>query len=146
MGAPITAFTRLADDPIDIHSEVYEPDAVVVLDSSLIGSEDFIYGLKEGGILLLNTGTHVGIKNIARLANYDLSKYKVYGVPATEISVKFLRRAITNTAMLGALIRVLPVVKLDTVIEVIRERFKGPLAEANVNVVREAFEGVGYVA
>ncbi len=146
MGAPIAAFTRLADEPIDIHSEVYEPDAVVVLDDSLVGSEDFTYGLKDGGILLLNTGTHTGARGVSKLTNYDLSRYKVYGVPATEISIKFLRRAITNTAMLGALIRVLPVVRLDTVIDVIRERFKGPLAEANVNVVRTAFEGVEYVA
>ncbi|MCC6022045.1 MAG: 2-oxoacid:acceptor oxidoreductase family protein, partial [Desulfurococcaceae archaeon] len=54
MGAPIAAFTRISDSEIEIHSDIYEPDVVVVLDSTLVGYEDFISGLKSGGVLLIN--------------------------------------------------------------------------------------------
>lgn len=141
MGAPVAAFTRISDEVIEIHSSIYEPDAVVVLDSSLIGYEDFISGLKDGGILLVSD-VKLGLRKLSEIVNHDLSKYKVYTLPASELALKYLRRAVTNTAMLGALVRVLPIVKLETVVEVIRERFRGVLAEANVSVVKAAYEEV----
>ncbi|MEM0361294.1 MAG: 2-oxoacid:acceptor oxidoreductase family protein [Sulfolobales archaeon] len=144
-GAPLAAFTRISDEEIEIRSGIYEPDAVVVLDNSLVGSENFIYGLKCGGVLLLNYALGVGIKKLSNLVKSDLTRYRVYVVPATELALKFLGRPITNTSLLGALIKVLPVVKLEVVEEVIKDRFKGPLAEKNIEVLRSSFECVSYV-
>ncbi|MEM0453093.1 MAG: 2-oxoacid:acceptor oxidoreductase family protein [Sulfolobales archaeon] len=145
MGAPVAAFTRISEDEISIHSGIYQPDAVVVLDSSLIGSENFVHGLKPGGVLLLNYPSDINIKELSNLIRNDLSAYKVYVLPATELALKLLGRPITNTSMLGALLKVLPVVRFDAVEEVIRGRFKGPVAEKNIEVLRKSYESVVYV-
>jgi len=142
MGAPIAAFTRISDSEIEIHSDIYEPDVVVVLDSTLVGYEDFVSGLKSGGILLINFKVDIDLGMLSKLIGKDLSSYEVYVVPATELALKILGRGITNTAMLGALLNTIPVVSLESVEEVIRGRFKGPIAEKNVEVMREAYRCV----
>ncbi len=145
MGAPIAAFTRISDSEIEIHSDIYEPDVVVVLDSTLVGYEDFVSGLKSGGILLINFKVDTDLGMLSKLIGKDLSSYEVYVVPATELALKILGRGITNTAMLGALLNTTPVVSLESIEEVIRERFKGPIAEKNVKVMREAYRCVRHV-
>lgn len=145
MGAPVTAFTRISDEEIYIRSGIYQPDAVVILDSSLIGSENFVSGLKQEGTLLLNYHSGVSIRKLSELIRHDLSMYKVYVLPATDIALKTLGRPITNTAMLGALLKVLPVVKIESVEEIIKERFKGPVAEKNIEILKNSYGSVAYV-
>ncbi len=145
MGAPVTAFTRISDEEIDVHSGIYEPDVVVVLDSSLVGAEDFIHGLKQDGVLLLNYGSDIGVRKLSDLVGRDLTKYKVYVIPATELALRILGRPITNTSLLGALLRVLPIVRLEVVEEVIRERFKGSASEKNIEIIKISYERVCHV-
>lgn len=137
MGAPIMAFTRISDEDLEVHSGIYEPDVVVVLDQTLLGTVDVLEGLKENGVLVLNYKGDV--RELTRLLGEGLKKYRIYVVAATDIAVKVLGRGITNTAMIGALIKAVPIVKLDTLFEVIRERFRGAVAEKNIEVIKVAY-------
>ncbi len=117
----------------------------MVLDSSLVGSENFVYGLKRGGVLLLNYVIGVSIRELSNLVGVDLTQYKVFVVPATDLALKILGRPITNTSLLGALLRVLPVVRLDVVEEVVMERFKGLIAKKNVELLKTSYGCVTHV-
>ncbi|MBC7190274.1 2-oxoacid:acceptor oxidoreductase family protein, partial [Candidatus Aerophobetes bacterium] len=108
-GAPIRAYTRISDSPIYIHSGVANPDAVVVLDSTLIGVVDITEGLGKDGVILINTEENPG--KIRERLNFPDGK--LYTVDATGISLEILGRNLPNMPMVGALIRVLPVLKLD---------------------------------
>ncbi len=139
MGAPIMAFTRISDDVIEVHSGIYEPDVVVVLDPTLLGTINVLEGLKKDGVLILNYKS-TDIEKLSRLMGAKLRNYKTYVVSATEIAIKILGRGITNTAMLGALVKVIPLVNLDTIFEVVKERFRAPIAEKNIEVIKAAYE------
>ena len=138
MGAPIMAFTRLSDEPIDLHCEVYEPDVVVILDPTLIGSVPVTKGLKPGGVIISNY--EGGPKNLAEALGIQTGQFKIYAVHATEIANRILGRPITNTAMLGALTKATGIVKLKSLLEAVKERFPGAIGEKNVQVVKEAYE------
>lgn len=136
MGAPILAFTRISDEPIEVHSMVYNPDIVVVLDPTLLGSVNVTEGLKENGKLVINwSGELEGLKSKLK----ETRGFKVYTVPATEIAVEILGRGITNTAMLGSLVKAEPLVSIDRILEVVGERFTGTLGEKNKEVIKKAY-------
>ncbi|MDA8188707.1 MAG: 2-oxoacid:acceptor oxidoreductase family protein [Dehalococcoidales bacterium] len=141
-GAPVQAFTRIDDDPIRIFSAVNEPDIVVVLDSTLIGKVPLASGLSENGILLANfDGSPEELRS-----KVGLEGGKVYAVNATSIAVETMGKAITNTPMVGALVRVSGVLSIDQVIDEVRAMFgdklKASLVEANVSALRRAYEEV----
>ncbi len=137
-GAPVLAFTRISDEPIEIHSMIYEPDVVVVLDPTLLGVVNVIEGLKKGGTIVINY--EGDIDALYRTMNIRKGEYKVFTVPATKLALEILGRAITNTAMVGALIRAIPIVSLQSLEKAIRERFSGELAEKNIELVKRAYE------
>jgi len=137
MGAPVTAFTRISNEPIQIHCAVYNPDVVAVLDPTLMRTVKVADGLnRESGNIIVNSKNSP--TEVAKILNAD--KVKVWTVPATEISIKILGRPITNTAMLGAVARVTKVVGLETIEKMIRERFRVDIAEKNFAVVKEAYQ------
>lgn len=138
MGAPILAFTRISDEPIEIHCMVYNPDIVVVLDPTLLGMVPVTEGLKDGGTIVVNFKGDAG--ELYGKLGVERGKYKVYTVPATDIAVEILGRAITNTAMIGALVKATGIVRLESVYEAVRERFPGPIAEKNIQVIKKAYE------
>lgn len=145
MGAPIMAFTRISDEPIEIHCNVYTPDAVVVLDPTLLSPNTIIKGLKKEGYIIANYRGKP--ESLAEKLGIKGSEFKVYTVPATDIAVEILGRGITNTAMLGALIRAIGIVKLNSIYEALKERFPGKIGELNIKVVEKAYnetQGVNY--
>ncbi len=136
-GAPLVAFTRISDEPIDIHSMVYEPDIVVVLDPTLLGPS-IISGLKEDGVIITNyEDDPVKLYDILGI---EKNKYKLYVVPATKLALEILKRPITNTAMLGALLKARPLAKIESVFEAIRHRFPGSVGEKNIKLIERAYE------
>lgn len=138
MGAPIRAFTRISNEPIQTHCSVYNPDVVAVLDASLLKSVPVTEGLNDEGILIINSK-----ENPAKIREMlKIEKRKIWTVPATEIAIKILNRPITNTAMLGAVTRVTGIVSLESVEKVVSERFSGSLMEKNVGVIKEAYKEV----
>lgn len=139
-GAPVTAFTRIDKKPIRIKSEIYTPDYVVVLDSTLLETVNVFQGLKENGGILINTGRDVSalVKGI---------KGKVSVVDATSIAIKHglgsKSAPIINTAILGAFAKATEEVSLDSILESIKEYVPAKKDE-NVNAAKEAYESVTF--
>ncbi len=111
-GAPVEAFTRIDDKPVQIRSQIYYPDAVIVLDQTLIEVVDVTKGLKKGGCILINSDK--------KPKKYDLgNEYNIYTIDATKIAVEnnLGSRAapIVNTAIVGAFVKITGIVKLDDV-------------------------------
>jgi len=134
-GAPVMAFVRIdSRQPIRIRAEVTEPDIVMVLDPGLLRVVNVTSGLKEDGVLVVNTPKGPdGIKLEAGV------KWSVATVDATKIARELLGIPIVNTAMIGALLKANEVVKLESLFEPLKERF-GRLAERNINSMQKAYE------
>lgn len=102
MGAPITAYNRISNEPITIHSNIYEPDYVVVVDDTLLETVDVSAGLKETGAIIINT-TKDNETLIKELKGY---KGEIYKIDAKKISIETLGRYFPNTPMLAAIVKV----------------------------------------
>ena len=138
MGAPVTAFTRISTEPIQIHCAVYNPDVVAVLDPTLVKTVPVAEGLNEQGTIIVNSKDAPA--EIRKTLNTH--KGKVWAVPATEIAVRILGIPITNTAMLGAVARVTEIVSLESIEKIVKERFRRDIAEKNFAVIKEAHKEV----
>ena len=142
MGAPMKGFTRISDVPIKLHCAVYTPDVVVVLDPTLLDVVDVKGGLKEDGIIVVNSP-----KEPSEIrAKLKLEGRKLYTVDATRISLDELGKAIPNTPMIGALTKVTHILAMDIVLKDIREKFalKFPekIVEGNIRAIERAYEEV----
>ena len=135
-GAPVTAFTRIDDKRIKVRSAIYNPDVVVVLDSSLVNLVNVTEGLKSDGTLVVNT-----TKSPEELKKELNFQGKVATVDASRIAREELGVPITNTTMLGALIKILGIVKLDSVEAPMEHRF-GRIAGKNLAALNRAYEEV----
>mgnify|MGYP003538622063 CR=1 FL=1 len=102
MGAPITAYNRISDEPITIHSNIYEPDYVVVVDDSLLETVDVTAGLKESGAIIINS-TKDGNELRSLLKGYSGDIYKI---DARKISMEALGKYFPNTPMLASIVKV----------------------------------------
>lgn len=132
-GAPVMAFLRISDRPIKLRSKIYEPDAVVVLDPSLMDVTDPAEGLKKNGIIVLNTNKpHSDFRE--RFKGFNLATVDAYKIAREEMGV-----TIVNTTMLGALIKATDIVGLKSIEESIKERF-GRIAEKNINALKRAYK------
>ncbi len=142
MGAPMKGFTRISDSPIKVHCGIYTPNTVVILDPTLIETENVTEGLDENGIIIVNTGKCP--KDIRKALG--VQKYRIYTVDATKISLEELGRPIPNTPMIGALIRATEILQLDVILEDIREKFSRKfsdnIVEANINCVKRGYTEV----
>jgi pyruvate ferredoxin oxidoreductase gamma subunit len=141
-GAPVKSFTRISDQPIMVHSQVTNPDIVVVLDPTLLKSVDVCDGLSEDGKLLVNsTETPQTLR-----AKLKIKGRKIYTVDATGISLKHIGKAIPNTPMIGALVKATGIIEIEGVVEDFQEKFKGKFRDdvvaGNVNSILEAYKEV----
>ncbi len=134
-GAPVTAFCRVDDKPIMTREPIMKPDIVVVLDPTVLRVADVAAGLKPGGKIAINTCTPP--EQLAE--TYGFSDCSLATVDANEIALRVIGRAITNTAMLGVLLKVAPVAKLESLFEQINERFPA-VAEKNIKALQEAYD------
>jgi len=129
-GAPVMAFTRIDDNPIEIRWQVTEPDIVVVLDASLLSVVNVTSGLKKDGVIVLNTS-----KDSSEIRKI-FPTYKIAKADATSIALKNLGAPITNTSMLGALLRANQIVPFEVVSKVVEERFD----PRNVSSLKETYD------
>jgi 2-oxoacid:acceptor oxidoreductase gamma subunit (pyruvate/2-ketoisovalerate family) len=137
MGAPVTAFTRISDEPIRIHCAVYDPDVVVVLDNTLLKTVPVTSGLnRDEDVLIINSTEEPK----ALKASLRVEKGKVWTVPATEIALKILGAPITNTALLGVVARATKIVTMEGIEKTVKAKFRVDLAEKNMAVIKQAFE------
>ena len=125
MGAPMTAYNRISTTPIRVHSNVYEPDYVVVVDDTLLSAVDVTSGLKEDGAILINTTKTIDeIKPL--LKGY---KGSVYTIDARKISVDALGRYFPNTPMLAAIVKVTGIMTDEEFIKDMQSSFKHKFAK-----------------
>jgi 2-oxoacid:acceptor oxidoreductase gamma subunit (pyruvate/2-ketoisovalerate family)/2-oxoacid:acceptor oxidoreductase delta subunit (pyruvate/2-ketoisovalerate family) len=131
-GAPVTAYCRISDRPLRLRTVISEPDIVLVLDPSLFDAVDVTAGLKDNGILVINTKNdpkHFAVRGVKQVATVD----------ATHIAMEVLKRPITNTVLLGALIRVCAIVDMDSIVAATADRFKQKIAASNIEALHKAY-------
>lgn len=133
-GAPVQAFLRISEEVIRIRTNVYEPDIVVVVDPLLLRSIDVTSGLKENGKIIINTS-----KSVDKLKAKLGFKWPLATVNATKIARETIGLPITNTAMIGAFLKVTDAVQIDSLLEHMKERF-GNRAQANIEAMQRAYE------
>lgn len=141
-GAPIVAFTRVSDEPIQIYAGVERPRIVVVLDSSLLSVIDVTRGAPEDAVVLVNS----------EMAPADLRKEhglkggRLYTIAATRIATETIRRPIPNTPMVGALTRITGLFPIEDVVEFLRvdfgKKFPPKVVEGNIAAIMRAYEEV----
>jgi 2-oxoacid:acceptor oxidoreductase gamma subunit (pyruvate/2-ketoisovalerate family) len=136
MGAPVKAYTRISDEPIRLHCAVYNPQVAAVMDPTLLATVPVTNGLGKTGILIVNTPKEP--KTIKE--KLKMTEGNVWTVSATDIAMRILGRAITNTAMLGVVARATEIVKMESIEKAVKERFPEPLAEKNVGIIKEAYK------
>ena len=125
MGAPITAYNRISDKPITVHSNIYEPDYVVVVDDTLLDVVPVTDGLKESGAIVINT-----TKSPEHLKKV-LNGYKggVYTIDARKVSMETLGKYFPNTPMLAAIVKVSGIMSDEAFLEDMKGSFKHKFAK-----------------
>ncbi len=140
-GAPIRTYTRISAKPINLHCSVANPEYVVVIDPTLTTPE-VVEGLTEQGALLVNTTESAD--SVRRKTGFK--KGKIATVDATQISLDTLGRPMPNMPMLGALLKVAPLVELDVLYEKIKAKFLKKIGEektnANIAGIKRAYKEV----
>ena len=147
MGAPITAYNRISNTPITIHSAIYEPNYVVVVDDTLLDSVDVTAGLKEDGAIVINT------TNDAETLKNKLKGYKggIYAIDDRSISIDALGKYFPNTPMLAAIVKVSGVIPEDQFLADMEGSFKHKFAkkpeviEGNMKALKSTLEKVNKI-
>ena len=144
MGAPITAYNRISDEPITIHSNIYEPDYVVVVDDTLLATVPVTAGLKKEGAIVINT-TKGADELRSLLKGYDGA---IYTIDARKVSEETLGRYFPNTPMLAAIVKVTGIMPEDEFIADMQKSFKHKFAkkpeviEGNMKALEMALNSV----
>jgi len=137
-GAPVQAFVRFDNKKIRLRSQIYEPDYIIVQDSSLIGDVNVFHGVKPGGIVIVNTEKEI---------NYPIPEgVNVISIDATSIALKELGLPITNTALMGAFAAASGEIDFSALEDALKQRFPGELARKNIAAARAAYDCVKGVA
>ncbi|MCR5635046.1 MAG: 2-oxoacid:acceptor oxidoreductase family protein [Lachnospiraceae bacterium] len=144
MGAPITAFNRISDSQIRVHSNIYNPDYVVVVDETLLHTVDVTKGLKDTGAILINT------ENTADDLMPYLNGYKgkVYTINAREVCMKTLGKYFPNTPMLAAIVKISGIIEQDAFLREMENSLshkfakKPEVLDGNMKALKMAFKEV----
>lgn len=138
-GAPVVAFCRIDDREIRLREPIMEPDALIIQDPTLLHQVDCFAGLKPDGYILINTTKTFEQLGLAEfVASHRIER--LCTVPATELALKHVGRPVPNVPLLGGFAAVSGVLKLESVIRAIEERFSGKVAAGNVAAAKEAFD------
>lgn len=143
MGAPLKAFTRISDEPIEVYNNIEHPDIVVLLDETLLDVIDITEGMHDDGIVIINTTEtpaamreRLGVPETVEVATID----------ASGIALETIKRDIPNTPIVGALTKVRPIVQVDSVKGQLQKsfgkKFAQAMIDANLESVQRAYEEV----
>lgn len=133
-GAPVASFLRLSNQPILIHSHISNPDGVVVFDPSLLQLINVTEGMKESGFLLINT---------SESKKWWKNEYIVDATSiAKELGLVVAGWAVVNTAMIGALAKVIGMPSLSALEEAVKDEFSGKIGELNAEAVERGYKEV----
>jgi pyruvate ferredoxin oxidoreductase gamma subunit len=138
MGAPVVAFCRIDDKEIRLREPIMEPDAIIIQDPTLLHQVDVFAGLKKDGFILINTNKtfdQLGLGDMIR----DWRHERLCTVPAMELALKHVGRPVPNVPLLGGFAAIAGVLKIESVIKAISERFSGKVAAGNIAAAQEAY-------
>ncbi|MCX5894579.1 MAG: 2-oxoacid:acceptor oxidoreductase family protein [Proteobacteria bacterium] len=133
-GAPVLAFVRVSSDPIKLRCDIREPDVIVVLEAALITVAQAMAGLKKNGTIIINTA-----KSIEQVKKEFTITHRTAVLDATKIAREVLGLPITNTTMIGALVKATGIVAIESLTQPLKHRF-GRIAGKNIQVCQRAYE------
>ncbi len=147
MGAPITAYDRISDSDIRVHSNIYDPDFVAVVDDTLLHSVDVTNGLKKDGAILINTEKNKE-EILPLLKGYEGA---VYTIDARKVSMETLGKYFPNTPMLAAVVKISAIMEKEVFLKEMEDSLKHKFAkkpevlEGNMKALRMAFDEVKFL-
>jgi pyruvate ferredoxin oxidoreductase gamma subunit len=140
-GAPMKTFVRISDEPIKTHEPVVDPDMVIVMDETLLGIVDVSRNLDENENLIVNSTR--SRHEISELTNYVGN---IFPIDATSLSLEIIGEARPNTVVLGKLLKISEIVKLESLIEVFREKYLPKIGqektEKNISAIEKAYDSL----
>lgn len=140
-GAPVVAFCRIDDQEIRLREPIMQPDALIIQDPTLLHQVDVFSGLKKDGYILINT-THsfdqLGLADFIQ----GFNPAHLLTVAATELAMRHVGRPLPNVPLLGAFAALSGLITLDAVQAAIGQKFRGAVAQGNIDAARAAFEAV----
>ncbi|MFN7171062.1 MAG: 2-oxoacid:acceptor oxidoreductase family protein, partial [Candidatus Omnitrophota bacterium] len=125
-------FVRVSDKPIRLRSQVYEPDYLLIIDPTLSMGFDVFKGFKEGGIAIINSEEEISLLGLKK-------NQKAFFVPANKIAQELMGRPLGNMAILGAFSGITGLVKIDSLMEAIKRRFSGKVAQQNLEIAKRGY-------
>lgn len=138
-GAPVVAFCRIADREIRLREPIMEPDALIIQDPTLLHQVDVFAGTKRDAYLLINTTKsfeQLGLADFVR----NHSAAHLCTLPATEIALKHVGRPVPNVPLLGGFAALSGLIRLESVVMAINDKFAGKVAAGNIAAATEAFD------
>lgn len=142
-GAPMQVFIRISTEPIRIHSNIKNPDIIILADPSLLGMVDITAGLKKNGAIIVNTAKK--FEEIKSMLKTSQSQ-KIYPIDATKIAIEVLGKDFSGIVLMGVLNKINPIVSkaaLEEELEEIFARKKGKeMAEKNILAFRSGYEAI----
>jgi 2-oxoacid:acceptor oxidoreductase gamma subunit (pyruvate/2-ketoisovalerate family) len=137
-GMPVVAFTRVSDEPIREKTQIYTPDCLMVIDPTLLGLKNLFDGLKEEGVLILNSPRPFNERPHPNLTRAGV-------INATQVALCEIGRDIPNTCLIGALAKVTGWVKLESVLEGLGDYLESDMLKRNIRNAERGYEEVEVV-
>jgi 2-oxoacid:acceptor oxidoreductase gamma subunit (pyruvate/2-ketoisovalerate family) len=132
-GAPVTAFSRVDDKPVNEKTKIYQPDVVVVLDTTQIGSKSTREGMKNNSVMVLNSPSPV-------FETIDPHVKTIGTVDAQGISLEEIGVAIPNTCIMGAFAKITGIIEIDWIVKSLEDYFSNEKLKANIRCTRRGYE------
>ncbi len=133
MGAPVVSFCRISDKEIRLREPINEPNAVIIQDKTVIESANAFHGIIDGGYALVNSPSDIN-------SSINTKNIKLKCIGATEIALEYIGKPLPNAILLGSFAALTKIIKIESVVEAIKTKFSGSIAEKNVNAALEAYE------
>lgn len=137
-GAPVVAFCRIDDKEIRLREPIMEPDALIIQDPTLLHQIDVFAGLKPNGYVLFNTSHSfeaIGLGEVVKAFKPD----HLCTLPATELGLKHVGRPIPNVPLIAGFAALSGMIRLESVVKAINEKFSGKVAEGNIAAATDAY-------
>ena len=134
MGAPLVAYCRISDKEIRLREPILEPNTVIIQDRTVIIPANAFEGIVENGFALINSSTPI--------INENLKNINVKCIDATNIALENIGRPIPNSVLIGGFAALTGILKLDSVLEAIKSKFSGALAEKNIAAATIAYNKI----
>jgi len=138
-GAPVVAFCRIDDKEIRLREPIMNPDALIIQDPTLLHQVDCFAGLKPDGYILINTNKTFEQLGLGEFVNSHRAE-RLCTVSATDIALKHVGRPVPNVPLFGGFAAVSGILKIESVIKAIEDKFSGKIAAGNIAAAKEAYE------